>query len=790
MVSKGSRGESHREPWHRYLSEAELGPLLSLEREVFDLVCGAALGAPPLGLKERSAELRQLERTLHSRATERLFAEVRGSTGDPTKLWSLVKRFRVSADHGVLPIDTLVHHFCSVFNRTSDPIPVVFSGCSPSHDDSLDRPFELSELERAIGDLSRGTAPGGTGIGNDVLIDLFEVPGAPEFLLNLFNACLGGAELPVIWRCTEIFLLYKGKGLLTDPGSYRGIALMDSFLKLYERLLYGRLAPWATSRGIIPDCQFGFRAGASTMDAIFVFTTLIAKYVNLGRAQLFVALIDFQKAFPSVNRSLLIRKLGKLGVSDKFCRCICAIFYRNTFCIRSGNKVTKEFPVITGLREGSVLSPLLFSLFVADIKSAVLKPFGSSDFLKKDPSLNGIPIPGLLYADDLVIFCLSGDLLRERLRHLADYAYENQLTVNVAKCEVVIFGNGRQGVGRFRYNCDFIPLRTSCKYLGVWLDADRSGRSLRNAIFEKFRAGVPVFFGLCRRMRIGRLDRVFSLAQALLFSLLYGAEFLGCMDVVRRCESAWWSGVRSFYGLPNGVSTVTLTLLFPRFSLIHRVVLAKISLALRALRRLDTLFPEALLYDRGFLFEKHRMGFLQTVKDWGQQLELPNLFQVGDRSEASGLLTGSRVQALDNAWDTFARMPSTSYVASLLVDRGNFYEVSLAASKVSRLGLRVFLLAITGSLAQSYLRTRKCHCCDVSFSFEHFLSCTALGDDLRPNMILLRENQAWDKFAYAIISRFQVFLHLHRGGHCERDELDLFESLNELCLEDSASVLS
>jgi hypothetical protein len=219
------------------------------------------------------------------------------------------------------------------------------------------------------------------------------------------------------------------------------------------------------------------------------------------------------------------------------------------------------------------------------------------------------------------------------------------------------------------------------------------------------------------------------------------------MVVVRRCEAAWWSGVLGFYGLPNGVSTVTLASLFPRFSLVHRVLLSKISLALCALRRLDTLFPKAPFYDRGFLFDRHRTGFLQTVKDWGQQLELPDLFLVGDRSEASGMLTATREQALDSAWDNFSRISSTRFPASVLSGRGNFYEVSLAASRVSRLGLHVFLLAITASLSQSYLRSR-----------------------------------LWDKFAFVILGRFQVFIHLHRGGHCERDEVDLFETLNELCL--------
>ncbi len=779
-VSQGPRPESCSEPWHRYLSTSELNPLWSLEREVKSLVDGAKLGPAPPGLTRKLADLRHLRRILHSQATERLFREVRGSLDDPTRLWALVKRFRVGAEQGSLPIDTLVHHFCAVFNRTSDPIPVVFSGPVPREDEALDCLFTVEELESAMRELSRGTAPGGTGVGNDVLLDLFELPGAPDFLLNLFNACLEGAELPVLWRCTEIFLLYKGKGLLTDPGSYRGIALMDSCLKLYERLLYARLAPWASAREAIPDCQFGFRRGAGTLDAIFVFWTLVSKYVGLQGSQLFVALIDFQKAFPSVNRALLIEKLRDLGVSDKFCRCLCAIFYRNSFSIRSGNKVTQEFPVTTGLREGSVLSPILFSLFIADMGRSVLLPFGRREFLKQDPGLNGIPIPGLLYADDLVLFCLTGDLLRERLRRLADYAHRNQLTVNVSKCEVVVFGGRRGGgLGQFRYNNQVMPLRPSCKYLGVRLDSDCTGRSLRDALFEKFKAAVPVFFSLCRRMHISRLDRVYSLAQSLLFSLLYGAEFLGRIDVIRRCEAAWWSGVRKFYGLPNGVSSVTLALLFPRFSLVHRVLLSKISLALRGLHRLNTLLPEAIVYDRGLLFEHHRRGFLQMVKDWGLQIGLPELYSVSDRGEAAGALEAALHRSLDSSWDTFARMSSTKFAASILADRHAFHQVSLASSRFSRLGLRVFLLAITGSLAQSYLGSRACHSCGTQFSFQHFLTCPTLGADLEPVLRSAVSNEDWGRVALIVLGRFQVFIHFYRGGVCDSDETALFEALND-----------
>ncbi len=224
----------------------------------------------------------------------------------------------------------------------------------------------------------------------------------------MFNACMECGSVPYPWRCTEIFLLYKGKGELIDPGSYRGIALMESTLKLYERLLFARLSVWAFSRGLIPDNQFGFRPRSSTLDAVFVFVSLVTKYVLLQGSQLFTCLVDFQKAFPSVNRSQLLAKLEGFGVSSRFRRCINSTFVGNTFSIRSGAQVTREFPVTTGLHEGSVLSPLLFVLFMSDVGESVLRPFSRGDFLKCDLSLNCIPVPGLLYADDLVLFLFVG----------------------------------------------------------------------------------------------------------------------------------------------------------------------------------------------------------------------------------------------------------------------------------------------------------------------------------------------------------------------------------------------
>jgi hypothetical protein len=776
QVSRPPREAQIREPWQRYLSGAEIRALDDLDKEVFSLVAKAALGVPPLGLREAEQRYKELRKTLRATATRRMFVNIRDAHNDPGQLWSFVRKFRVSAERDVLPIDILVHHFSSVFNRVSDPVPIVFCDNFEVLCEELDPPFTVSELETAFKSLVRGTAPGVTGIGNDVLIELFRLPGGPEFFLSLFNACFLSGTIPTAWRCTEIFLLYKGKGSITDPNSYRGIALMESILKVFEKLLYGRLSRWAFSRGLVPDCQFGFRARAGTLDAVFVLYTLLVKYVFVKSCRLFVALIDFQKAFPSVNRALLLDKLGTMGVSPRFRRSLCSIFESNTFSLRSGEKVTKEFPMSTGLREGSVLSPLLFILFISDACDTVLRPFGRTDYLQRDPCLNSIPVPGLFYADDLVLICLTADGLRERLRRLKRFAEDNCLVVNVSNCEVVVFGRGPVSF-KFKFNKEYVPVRASCKYLGVWLDQTLNGRALSESIRHKFKAGVPVLFSLCRRLQLSRLDLVYRLANSLLFSLLYGVEFLLNLNVMRECERAWWAGVRSFYGLPNGVSGAFLQLLFPRFSLTARASEAKFRLLLRGTRTVDTLLPEAILCDRVVLFREHRRGFTQGLKEWAEQLGLSSILFDCDLAKVKEAHQAMRDIALDEAWSRFSEMPSTSYAASIFESRSAVFQVLHEASTFSRLGVRAAMLAMSGSLAMSYTGLKVCTSCGVRFDFVHFLSCPALGSPLSPTLTSCVENKDWAEAANLILFRFQVFLHYVKGGNLSADETELFDAL-------------
>jgi hypothetical protein len=263
----------------------------------------------------------------------------------------------------------------------------------------------------------------------------------------------------------------------------------------------------------------------------------------------------------------------------------------------------------------------------------------------------------------------------------------------------------------------------------------------------------------------------------LLFSLLYGAEFLPQLEVVRQCEAAWWAGVRRFYGFPNGVSSAFLTLLFPSFSLVHKVMEGKLGLLLRGSRFTETLFPEAILCDRAVLFQRYRCGFTQVTKLWAEQLGVTACLFEGDRIRVRVAIQAAKERVTGEAWARFSTMPSTSFAAAVFGSKEALYQTILAASRYSRLGVRASVLTISGSLGYSYLRAKRCDSCNESLSFQHLLDCPELGSPVTHVLSAAVGNRDWDSSAVIILSRFEVFLHRVKEGNFTADETELFEAL-------------
>ena len=129
-------------------------------------------------------------------------------------------------------------------------------------------------------------------------------------IVRLFNRFFTTGEFPEQWTQIIIIPIHK-KGSMNNADNYRGIALIDILSKVYINIITRRLTFYTQAYNCICENQCGFREGYSTIDNAFVLYSIINKYLSMKGKSIYVAFIDFQKAFDSVDRCILYEVLHK-----------------------------------------------------------------------------------------------------------------------------------------------------------------------------------------------------------------------------------------------------------------------------------------------------------------------------------------------------------------------------------------------------------------------------------------------------------------------------------------------
>ena len=140
--------------------------------------------------------------------------------------------------------------------------------------------------------------------------------------------------------------------------------MLSCTCKLFTACLNTRLSNYVDD-DILGKEQAGFRKGYRTIDHVFVLHLVIDLYQSV-RTRVFCAFIDYQKAFDSVDRSLLWQKIVSYNINGKLLMVIRQMYNRAKSCIKKDNMISEYFLCNIGVRQGDTLSPLLFALFNND----------------------------------------------------------------------------------------------------------------------------------------------------------------------------------------------------------------------------------------------------------------------------------------------------------------------------------------------------------------------------------------------------------------------------------------
>ena len=473
---------------------------------------------------------------------------------------------------GLTSKDAIADSFRRTFEKNSQPnnpekvkemdekFSKEYEKLSSSHEENCschEHPITLEQIFDSVLNLKNGKSADDDGISAEHFLN------APynvfQTLHTLFNNMIRHSFVPNQFRFGSIIPIVKDRhGDLGNVDNYRGITISPIASKVFEhtlKIVFGNFvssSPW----------QFGFKKRSSTLHALYCLKETVNYYINHG-SRVFCAFLDASKAFDRLVHSGLFLKLIERGVPKIFLDLL-MYWYGGLFCrVKWDENYSQWFPVLAGVRQGGILSPDLYCLYVNDLITEL-------ESLNVGCYVMDVFMASLMYADDMALLAPSVKGLQLLLERCSEFCDRWDICLNAKKSKLLYFGKKCSSLYSPVLNGKQLEWVDSWNYLGVNVVSGRKfGCSVMERIKSFYRCANAIF-------RIeGRSDdeTMLRLVESHCVPVLtYGIEISHFCDARERSKirAAYNSIFRRIYGYRvwESVTDLQLSLARPTWELL------------------------------------------------------------------------------------------------------------------------------------------------------------------------------------------------------------------------------